>query len=292
MEPVHARDVGLVGLGLVGRAMAKRLIEAGHRVHGYDIAEEARVRARDLGVRVVEDARVVAQTTKLILLSLMTSDDRKALCWGGQSFASSLQRDTLILDTTTGRPEDIREDHDRLAAQGVKLVDVCLSGSSQVIAEGRALALIGDREADATYADIVSCFSKAQYYFNNPGQGNRVKLIVNLVFGLNRLVLAEALGLASHAGFDLNAILDILRAGETYSVAMDTKGPKMIAGEYAPAVAKLAQHAKDVRLILAYAKTVGAQVPVSEVHVGLIEELVRNGSGDLDNAAIFKAYCQ
>jgi 3-hydroxyisobutyrate dehydrogenase-like beta-hydroxyacid dehydrogenase len=132
--------------------------------------------------------------------------------------------------------------------------------------------------------------SKAQYYFQTPGQGNRVKLIVNLVFGLNRLVLAEALGLADRAGFDLNTILNVLKSGETYSVAMDTKGPKMISGEYEPAVARLGQHAKDVHLILDYARQLGAEVPMTEAHARIIDQLVREGFGDLDNAAIFKAY--
>jgi 3-hydroxyisobutyrate dehydrogenase-like beta-hydroxyacid dehydrogenase len=282
--------VGIIGLGLVGRALARRLLQAGYPVCGYDLAETALEQARKIGVEILPDASTVARNTRLLLFSLLTSDDRRALCWGPQSLAEALQPGTVILDTTTGRPEDIREDHGRLAGQDVRLIDVCLSGSSQVIAEGRALALVGDRRAAAGYADLLECFSKAQYYFDEPGQGNRVKLIVNLVFGLNRLVLAEALGLASCAGFDLNAILEILKAGETYSVAMDTKGPKMVSGSYEPAVARLGQHAKDVHLILEYARQVGAAVPVSETHARLIDALVRDGWGDLDNAAIFKAY--
>jgi len=167
---------------------------------------------------------------------------------------------------------------------------VCLSGSSQVIAEGRAVALVGDRKEQAVYRDILAAFSKAQYYFGTPGQGNRVKLIVNLVFGLNRLVLAEALGLAAKGGFDLGLVLELLKEGETYSVIMDTKGPKMVSGVYEPVVARLAQHLKDVRLIVEYAKKVGARVPLSEVNARLIQEVVDAGGGQLDNAAVFKAY--
>lgn len=282
--------LGIIGLGLVGKAMAKRLLAAGYAVCGYDIAETARRDAKDLGVEVLEDARKVAQEVDTILLSLMTSENRRALLWGEQAVAEALKPGTLILDTTTARPEDIQADHARLAQQEVRLIDVCLSGSSQVVAEGRALALVGDNKENATYGPILESFSKAQYYFDAPGQGNRAKLIVNLVFGLNRLVLAEALGLAAKGGFDLDTVLEILKAGETYSVVMDTKGPKMISGVYEPAVARLAQHAKDVGLILEYANEVGAHVPVSELHRRLIQELVDAGAGELDNAAVFKAY--
>ena len=283
-------DIALIGLGLMGRAMARRLLSAGHRVAGYDIGADACAQAAALGVAVQTGAAEAVRGTGLVLLSLLTSDNRRELLWGAQRLVDALEPGTIILDTTTGRPEDIEEDSARLAAGGVKLVDVCLSGSSQVMLEGRAIALVGDRATDAGYAPVIEAISKTRYYFDSPGQGNRAKLIVNLVFGLNRLVLAEALGLADRAGFDMDTILEILRSGETYSVAMDTKGPKMVSGVYEPAVARLGQHAKDVHLILDYARQLGAPVPVTETHARLIDALVREGLGDLDNAAIFKAY--
>lgn len=283
-------DVGLIGLGLMGRAMAARLVPAGYRVFGYDLKPEARALAMPLRVEVQADAQAVAEKTRCIILSLMTSDDRRALLWGGQSMAAALRPGAVLIDTTTGRPEDTAADSDRLAGAQVRLVDVCLSGSSQVMEEGRSIALVGDAAPDAAYDGVLKAISKVQYFFGAPGQGNRAKLVVNLVFGLNRLVLAEALGLAARAGFDLATVLEILKAGETYSVVMDTKGPKMISGKYEPVVARLAQHAKDVHLILDYARQVSALVPVTETHARIIDELVAQGFGNLDNAAIFKAY--
>ncbi|HNR31532.1 MAG TPA: NAD(P)-dependent oxidoreductase [Candidatus Hydrogenedentes bacterium] len=285
-------DVGIVGLGLVGKAMAARLLAAGHAVCGCDIALQACQAAATLGVRVLPEARDVAAAASTLFLCLMTSEDRRALLWGRQAMAQALQEGALLLDITTARPEDIEVDHARLAQQGARLIDVCLSGSSEVISRGEALALVGDREADASYRELLAAFTKAQYFFDLPGQGNRMKLIVNMVFGLNRLVLAEALGVAAKAGFDLATVLDVLKAGETYSVAMDTKGPKMIARRYDPPVARLAQHAKDVRLILEFARTIGARAPVSELHARLLQEVVDRGAGECDNAAIFEAYRQ
>ncbi len=281
--------IGIIGLGLMGRAMSSRLLAAGFEVLGYDLSEEACAHAAKVGVHVLPDAREVACRMRSIVLSLFSSENRRELCWGTQALADALQPGSVLLDTTTGRPEDIEEDARRLARQDVTLVDVCLSGSSQVMAEGRALALVGGK-ADARYDAVLKALSKAQYYFDTPGQGSRMKLIVNLVFGLNRLVLAEALGLAKRGGFDLAQALEILKNGETYSVAMDTKGPKMISGVYEPAVARLGQHAKDVHLILEYAQRVSARTPISEAHALIIDEVVAQGFGDLDNAAIFKAY--
>lgn len=282
--------IGIVGLGLVGRAMASRLIAVGHRVFGFDIDPGACVAAAELGVSVLDDAAAVARSANIVLLSLMTSDDRRALCWGSQQFATALAPGTVVLDTTTAAPNDVVDDAARLSVQKVRLIDVCLSGSSAVIEAGQALALVGGSKSAADYEWAITPFTKAQYYFDITGGGNRAKLIVNLVFGLNRLVLAEALALARNGGFDLATVLEVLRAGETYSTAMDTKGPQMIAGVYEPAVARLGQHAKDVHIIRDYARETGASTPLTDLHSQLIDALVVQGYRDLDNAAIFKVY--
>lgn len=283
-------QIGIIGLGLVGNAIAGRLVTAGHRVYGYDIAADACNRARDIGVKVQDSVSEVAAKTTTLLLCLMTSEDRRALLWGDQNLAAALQPNTIILDVSTSRPEDVVEDGKRLASNKVRLIDVSLSGSSEVIAKGQALALIGDTADQAFYRELLATFTKAQYFLGQPGEGNRMKLIVNMAFGLNRLVLAETLGMATKAGFDLEMVLDILKSGETYAACMDTKGEKMLTGVYDPPVARLAQHAKDVNLILELAQATGAHAPVSALHAQLLQELVNAGSGNLDNAAIFKAY--
>jgi 2-hydroxy-3-oxopropionate reductase len=275
----------------MGRAMSKRLLDHGCSVVGFDIADSASHEAAQLGVQIATTAVDSVRDSSVVLLSLMTSENRRDLLWGEQNLAPVLSAGMVVLDTTTARPEDIQEDHARLLEErNVRLIDVCVSGSSQVVAEGRALALVGDREENADYRNLLRAFTSAQYFLGAPGRGNEAKLIVNLVFGLNRLVLAEALSLGRSAGFDLTTVLGILRSGETYSTVMDTKGPRMIAGQYEPAVARLGQHAKDVHLILDHAKKLRANTPLSELHSTTIDRLVEEGFGDLDNAAIFKAY--
>jgi 3-hydroxyisobutyrate dehydrogenase-like beta-hydroxyacid dehydrogenase len=116
-----------------------------------------------------------------------------------------------------------------------------------------------------------------------------MKLVVNLVLGLNRAVLAEGLSLARSCGLDLPETLRVLRAGAAYSRVMDSKGPKMIAGEFQPQ-ARLSQHLKDVRLILAEAERVGALVPLSRLHRDLLEAVEAGGWGEEDNAAVIRAF--
>jgi 3-hydroxyisobutyrate dehydrogenase-like beta-hydroxyacid dehydrogenase len=116
-----------------------------------------------------------------------------------------------------------------------------------------------------------------------------MKLVVNLVLGLNRAALAEGLALAHHCGLDPTAALEVLRAGPAYSRMMDIKGAKMLAGDFTPQ-ARLAQHLKDVRLILKLGEASGARLPLSTLHRALLEQLAAAGYHDADNSAIIRAF--
>jgi 2-hydroxy-3-oxopropionate reductase len=118
-----------------------------------------------------------------------------------------------------------------------------------------------------------------------------MKLVVNLVLGLNRAVLAEGLALAEACGIDLAVALGVLKATPAWSAAMDTKGPKMIARDFAPQ-ARLSQHLKDVRLIRELAKRTSANVPLSDAHEQLLMQAVAMGLGDADNSAVLGVYLQ
>ena len=121
------------------------------------------------------------------------------------------------------------------------------------------------------------------------GCGARMKLVMNLVLGLNRAVLAEGLAFAEACGLDGQAALEVLQASPAHSVVMDTKGRKMLSGDYQPE-ARLAQHLKDVRLILEAASRSELPVPLSELHLELLEKLVERGFGNQDNSVVRLAF--
>ena len=116
-----------------------------------------------------------------------------------------------------------------------------------------------------------------------------MKLVANLALGLNRAVLAEALGFAQHYGISPTDALEVLKAGAAYSRVMDDKGEKMLHHDFT-VEAKLSQHLKDVRLILAAAAAHGGKVPLSQVHRELLQRLEAAGYGEMDNSAIVMAY--
>lgn len=281
--------VGIIGLGLAGKALATRLLAAGHTLIGYDVAPQACVEASELGVQVVEDAAAVAHGARVIILSLPNSDIVCELLWDAPALADELAPGTLILDTTTGRPGQARENAESLAELGVRFHDVTLSGSSAQIAAGTATAMVGGSEAEADYQEIIATFADRCHFLGEPGAGCLAKLVVNHVMGLNRVALAEGLALGRRAGMEPAQLLGLLADSAAYSRVMDIKGQRMVEGDFEPA-SRIAQHAKDVGLILELARETGASTPLQDVHARLLGDAIARGYGDLDNAAIIRMF--
>ncbi|MFO1020631.1 MAG: NAD-binding protein [Planctomycetales bacterium] len=151
---------------------------------------------------------------------------------------------------------------------------------------GEVIVMLGGSGEGVERArDLLDCFAKTSFHLGPWGAGAQMKLISNLVLGLNRAALAEGLSLARNVGLDLQQTLEVLKAGMSYSRIMETKGEKMRLRDYTPQ-AKLAQHLKDVELIRAEGTRLGMPLPFSGLHAEILSSLVAQGLGDLDNSAI------
>lgn len=285
--PQTTERLGIIGLGLLGSALAQRLLAGGFQVAGYDVRAEQLEKLRRAGGVAAGSAAEVAAGCRRLLLSLPASQVVAAVL---DEIESHLRPGAIIMDTTTGDPEQMAGFGARLARRGVAYLDATVGGSSNQVLAGEAIIICGgDPEAYARCADVFSLCARRVFHVGPSGSGARMKLVVNLVLGLNRAALAEGLEYARACGIDPAEALEVLKAGPAYSRVMDTKGPKMLAGDFTPE-ARLSQHLKDVRLILASGERAGARLPLSRLHRELLEELEAAGYGDADNSAIIKAF--
>src|SRR5262245_15524675 len=281
------KPIGIVGIGLVGTAIAERLLAAGYRVIGYDVHPEQVTGLQKLGGEGARSAVSVADACERVILSLPTSVIARSVL---DEMMASLRSGALVMDTTTGAPEDAADFAGQLQQLGVEYLDATVGGSSRQV-RAREVILIcgGSRAAFERCSDIFAECSKKAFYVGAAGSGARMKLVLNLVLGLNRAVLAEGLEFARASGFDPVLTLQILQAGPAYSRAMDTKGHRMLKEDFEPE-ARLSQHLKDVRLILAAGEATGAALPLSTVHRELLEAAEAAGFGAADNCAIIKSF--
>ncbi|MGZ0164667.1 MAG: NAD(P)-dependent oxidoreductase [Planctomycetales bacterium] len=280
------KSIGLVGLGLLGSALADRLLSKGWSVSGFDVdAERCDALSSSGGVALTGLSDVAA--FDVILLSLPTSPVVAEVV---SSIKGELRAGQTIVDTTTGNPADVESVADVLAQIGVDYLDATIGGSSQQAREGDAIVMCGGPiDAFDRCRGLFDDLAKRAFHLGPAGSGSRMKLAVNLVLGLNRAVLAEGLAYAESLGLDTAETLDVLKAGPAASAIMTTKGQKMLDRDFEPQ-ARLAQHLKDVLVILETGSATGARLPMSGVHRTLLEGLVNAGMGDLDNSAVFEAF--
>jgi 3-hydroxyisobutyrate dehydrogenase-like beta-hydroxyacid dehydrogenase len=279
--------IGLVGLGLVGMALAERLRGGGFELLGYDIDPHRNELLRQIGGKPASRAADVASACERILLSLPDSDIVEAVL--GEIIAN-LPAGRIIIDTSTGDPQRAVAIGRRLAERGVHYLDATISGSSQQVREGQAVVLAGGPAAAFEQCeDLFGLFARRWFHLGPCGAGSQMKLVSNLVLGLNRAALAEGLWLGKALGLDPQVVLTVLRESMAYSRIMDTKGQKMIAGDFEPQ-ARLSQHHKDVRLMLQAAAGAGTDLPLTQAHARLLELAESAGCGALDNSAVIRAF--
>jgi 3-hydroxyisobutyrate dehydrogenase-like beta-hydroxyacid dehydrogenase len=144
----------------------------------------------------------------------------------------------------------------------------------------------GDRDACDALEPVLAAIAPRRFLLGPPGSGARAKLAINLLLGLNRAALAEALVFAESQKLDLTAFLDLVRATPAYSRAVDAKGAMMIEGAFAPPQSRIHQHRKDVGLMLEAARQSARVLPFTSLHAQALDYAIADGSGDLDNAAI------
>jgi 3-hydroxyisobutyrate dehydrogenase-like beta-hydroxyacid dehydrogenase len=282
--------IGVVGLGLVGTAIAKRLSSAGYTPIGFDIRPEARKAFASLGFEVTPSLVDMGKSVDCVVLAVYETKDVVSVTESADGLLSSGSECMVrtLIDCSTGEAEALQGLALRLSARGIDFIEAPLSGSSQQIENGEATMLLGGEEAAIERCSkLLNAISTRRIHVGAAGMGANAKLATNLVLGLNRAVLAEGMVFAQKLGIDAAAFLELVLQTPARSGAAEAKGQMMVDGNFAPQ-SRIRQHLKDVDLMIAAAGQAGQRLPLSETHAALMRAAVAAGDGDLDNAAIIK----
>jgi 3-hydroxyisobutyrate dehydrogenase-like beta-hydroxyacid dehydrogenase len=270
----------------MGQALAERLLAGEFDVLGWDLSSGCREQLVTLGGKCAGSCGEVFAKCERVLLSLPTFEIGERVLQDAHELLSNGQ---TIIDTSTGAPPQAVALATALRAKGCDYLDATISGSSAQVRNGDVLVMVGgEATAVARCQDVFACFARDVAHTGKSGSGAKMKLVTNLVLGLNRAALAEGFALAEVLELEPNQVLQVLRASMAYSRIMDTKGEKMIAREFSPQ-AKLSQHFKDVRLMLAAAAEQGQELPLSQRHAELLVAAEKLGLGEQDNSAVLLA---
>jgi len=286
MGPGAPDVVGFVGLGLMGSAMSANVLDAGFDVVGFDVDEERVAAFASRGGRPDSLAGVAAECP-VIVLSLPNSDVVRSVCLGPGSLAAGAAAGTLVIDTTTGRPADTEEIGAALEAAGIRYVDATLSGNSAMAARRDLVAMVGGSHQDVAAArPVLEAMTRSIHHLGPVGSGSRTKLVVNLVVGVHRLVLAEGLVMGEKSGLDLGVLLAVLKDSAASSKAMDLWGDRMVTGDHFPPDSRVRQSHKDFRLIVEQGESVAAPTWLASTVRRTLEIAEADGLADADNSAV------
>jgi 3-hydroxyisobutyrate dehydrogenase-like beta-hydroxyacid dehydrogenase len=280
--------IAIIGLGLMGEVYAKRLIDAGMAVIGYDLDPARRARLNEIGGRATNSVAELAKPAGCVIVAVFNTPQVEDVIENHLLPALGDGSGKIVLCMSTCDPDQVAALAARVTPRGIRYLDVPVSGTSDQVRRGDGVALIGgDANIAEEVSDIFDALFARRFHIGKVGDGGRAKLAVNLILGLNRLALAEGLVFAERLGLDPAAFLDVARGSASYSQVMETKGQKMVRGDFTPE-GRARQTLKDVRLMLDQAAAHGQELKLLGVHAEVLEACLRAGEGDLDNSVVIE----
>jgi len=280
--------IGFIGLGIMGRPMAKNLLRAGYSLTVFNRSKGPVEELVAAGAKASSSPRELAAQSDVIITIVTDSPDVMEVVTGDQGVVYGARPGSVVIDMSTISPKVTRDIARKLAERGVAMLDAPVSGGDKGAREGTLSIMVGgDPEVFEACRPILAAMGKTIVHVGETGMGQTVKLCNQIVCGLNLLAVAEGLAFAARAGADLNKVLDVISRGAAASWMLENLGPKMVAGDYAPGfMVKLQQ--KDLRLALEAAAEKQLPLPGTALVQQLFRHVEAMGCEDEGTQALVK----
>jgi L-threonate 2-dehydrogenase len=278
--------VGIVGLGIMGSAIARNLVERGWRVIGFDIDAAKRAELAAANVIIAADVAEVTREAPVIMTSLPTP---AAVADVAQMIADSGQSPRIVVELSTLTLADKLRFESILKKAGHIALDCPLSGTGAQ-AKNRDLVVYasGDSDAIARCTGLFADFAKQSADLGAFGNGSRMKFVANHLVAIHNVATAEAMILAERAGLDPKMVVEMVGPGAGGSRMFQMRAPMMVEGVYEPATMKVSTWKKDMAIIAEFAEDVGCATPMFTLTQPIYTEAMAMGLGDQDTAAVFE----
>jgi 3-hydroxyisobutyrate dehydrogenase len=284
--------VGVVGIGLLGSAVASRLLAAGHRVVAHDVVPERVAALARLGGEPASSAAEVARQADIVCTLLPSLATVEAAILGPDGVLAGARRGRTLAQMSTISPALTERLAREAGARDVAFLDCPVSGTSAMVARGEGILLVGGEPAVfARWRPLLETILPRAVHVGRAGQAMVVKLAANLLVGLHTAAAAEALTLVRKAGLDPGQVLDVLTASAGTSRMLELRGPMIVRREF-PAQMKLTLFLKDLGLILEAGADAGAPLPLTETARTLFAAAEAAGHGGEDLAVVAAALDQ
>ena len=282
--------VGFIGLGIMGRPMAKNLMKAGYELVVNDVVEAAVAEMVEAGAQAAASVAELAAQCDIIITMLPNSPFVKKICLDEGGIIETAKPGTLIIDMTSGAPADSIEICAELKKKDIVFIDAPVSGGQPMAIAGTLAIMVGgEAEAFERAKPYLLKMGASATLVGPIGSGNTCKLTNQIIVALNIAALSEGLMLAKKAGADLEKVFEAIRGGLAGSTVMNAKTPMILAENFQPGF-RIDLHIKDLTNAMNTGEAFGAPLPLTGGMLEVLKELSAEGHGSCDHSGIALHY--
>ena len=284
--------VGFVGLGIMGKPMAKNLLKAGHELFIFDIAKDNVANVQEAGGKPVVSSAEAAAQAELVITMLPNSPHVKTAVLGEKGVLEGAKPGTILIDMSSIAPLASQEIEKACAAKGIKMLDAPVSGGEPKAIDGSLAIMVGgDKAVFEKVKPILLQMGSSAVHCGNIGAGNSTKLANQIIVALNIAAVSEAFTLMRKANVDPALVFEAIKGGLAGSTVMNAKVPMMMDSNFKPGF-KIDLHIKDLANALDTAHDVGSPLPLTALVREMMETLHADGFGQDDHSALARYYAK
>ncbi|MCD6395047.1 MAG: 2-hydroxy-3-oxopropionate reductase [Planctomycetes bacterium] len=284
------QKIGFIGLGIMGKPMAKNLIKAGYPLIVYDIAPEKVSQLAGAGAQAASSSSEAARASEIIITMLPNSPEVKEAVLGGDGVLEGAKPGTILVDMSSIAPLVSKEVSKKAKDKGVVVLDAPVSGGEPKAVDGTLAIMVGGpQDAFDKVKDILAVMGDSVTRVGEIGSGNTTKLANQIIVALNIAAMSEAMVLATKSGVDPEKVYQAIRGGLAGSTVLDAKMPLALQGNFKPGF-RIELHIKDLANALDTAHELGVSMPLSRAVMGIMQTLKAIGKGADDHGGIIQYY--
>lgn len=288
MSTANLPRLGLIGAGIMGRPMGLNLLKAGYSLGVYARRPETVTELVQAGAKLYPNPAALAADTEIVITMVSDTPDVEAVLFGEQGIVAGANPSLLVIDMSTISPVATKVMAQRLATQGLHMLDAPVSGGEAGAIAGTLTIMVGGSTDDFAKAlPVLSALGKTITLIGDHGAGQVVKACNNLIIAQTVIAVSEAFALAQASGVDLEKMRTALAGGFAGSKVMEVHAKRVIEGNYTPGF-KAKLHDKDLRIAANTIQNLDLNLPSSQLAIQYMHQLVEQGNGELDSAALAK----
>jgi len=281
---------GFIGLGIMGKPMARNLLKAGYKLVVYDVNAEAVRELAAAGAETAASPKEVARQCDIIVTMLPNSPHVKAVALGPNGIIEGVRAGMILVDMSSIAPLAAQEVAKSLAEKGVEMLDAPVSGGEPKAIEGTLSIMVGGKkEIFERCKEMLGKMGTSVVLCGAIGAGNTTKLANQIIVALNIAAMSEALVLGAKAGVNPETIYQAIRGGLAGSTVLDAKAPMVLSGNFKPGF-RIELHIKDLANALETGHEVGVPLPLTSQIMEIMQALKVDGKAGNDHGGIIQFY--